>query len=100
MSSNWAALIVAHLRESKLAGEPDHAVAWAAAVRAYPPRGRDLYGEGPISLFDPPTETTVEFTRRVTADAWYGRNPKLRYFQPEALGELRSREAMRAPQPA
>lgn len=81
----WAALIVAHLQRSKRAGE-SFENAWAMALAAHPPRGRDL-GELRPSLFDPPTEGAVEFTRRVCGDAWHNRDPesKLRYFAADTL---------------
>ena len=95
----WPELIVAHLLASRRAGMPDHAAAWAAAIAAYPPPLRDLES-GARTLFDPPGDSLAAFLERVTADAWYGRRPKLRYFQPDAIRVARDRDAVRVRLPA
>lgn len=86
---SWAVLMVEHLRQSRRAGETDHEAAWAAAMKAHPPRRRD-FSEPPASLFDEPLEGLVEFTKRVTADAWYGRRPMPNFERDLML--LRGRE--------
>jgi hypothetical protein len=97
----WAERVVARLCELRRDGwDPaDYDGAWAVALAENPPRGRDVGEERP-SLFDPPTESVVEFTRRCCADAWMGRSPGLRYFRADTVRELRSRETHRVAAPA
>lgn len=84
----WEARLVAHLCESKRQGAPFEA-AWREAMRAHPPRGRDL-GEYAATLFDERGRREVcvaDAMRGYCQDAWDGRRPALARFGLEMLRE-------------
>jgi hypothetical protein len=82
---NWIGDVVEHLARSRRAGATFDD-AWSAALREFPPRGRDVGVWRPTLLPEPGGEVSVvEFFRVAAEDAWYGRRPVLRHFDARAL---------------
>jgi hypothetical protein len=81
---SWQSNVVEHMRGLRANGTRDFEEAWRLALRAFPPRGRDM---GPVTptLLDDDGETVVAFFRRVADDAWHGRAPALQHFHPSLL---------------
>jgi len=85
---SWDALVVASLIRSKRAGVPFDS-AWAIATREHRPRARDVFTPEGGRLFsddvDEQDESVADALYRFAADAWHGRNPRLRHFSLEML---------------
>lgn len=76
MRGSWTERVIAELvacKEARLSFD----VAWDMAMRRHPPRDHD-HGPRVLSLLPGDPESLVDFTRRVTSDAWHGRKPALR----------------------
>lgn len=83
--TTWAADVVDHMLDLKQAGWA-HEEAWRSAMRAHPPRGRDLGPERP-SLLDE-DESVAAFFKRATYDAWHGLRPALAHFHASLLQDV------------
>lgn len=81
----WIEDVVDRLAALKLVPGMEHDAAWEIVMREFPPRGRDVGPPRPLLFGGMEEEPLVDFMKRTTADAWYGRRPELRHLETALL---------------
>lgn len=97
MALSWEARMVDSLVALKRSGCRDFDYAWAQAVKANPPRGRDA---AVTALFDEdglPQVSLADAFCNYAEDAWHGRKPGLRAFSMDLVRELDHTTAAQRP---
>lgn len=81
---SWSEAMVDRLAALKLIPGMEHETAWVIALAENAPRGSEF--RGALTLLPPKGEVDpVEFLRRASEDAWYGRRPGLAALTVDAV---------------